>query len=70
MFIGITLATLVWAANFLVQGQFIEAVNGHVEDAHGLFWGFFNIGAVAGILVGAFWAVQTVCGPARESGEG
>jgi fucose permease len=56
VFVGVALSTLVWTTNFLVQGQLIEALKGNVEDAHGLFWGLFNLGTFAGIVVGAAWS--------------
>ena len=55
--VGITLSTLVWTTLYLSRGQFIEAVKGNVEDAYGMFWGVFNLGTFAGVVVGLAWGL-------------
>jgi hypothetical protein len=62
--VGVTLSTLVWTTVYLSRGQLIEAVKGNVEDAYGMFWGVFNLGTFAGIVVGVVWNLWR---PAKET---
>ena len=65
--VGATLSTLIWTTNFLVKGQFIEALQGDVEDACGLFWGLFSLGTFAGVVVGVAWGLQNAVGSQRTT---